>query len=554
VDRGIVIVRAALAALLLAFAGTAKAADAPRTCFASAAAPAWTCDPATLSHRPEWIAASFDLPAGSPAPRTLATRTTRFSTAALTVIGRDGSRASRTLTDRDMTPSGAGWTMVTALPRIAAPVERVEFTVRRPRHVNILGEARLESAAPTPPVPTAFELTMAALCGLLAAPLLFNIAFYRVLRERFLVWHTGAVFFMLAQTLLTTGLINRIAGLSVFWLCTISATTFAAGVACAALFSRDLIEPGRLTALQRRLLGLTAPWLAAVTAFYLIAGGPLRWLSVPVYFLGFAPVLALFAWTMATAWARGSRSVKFQVAAWAPLMLVGAARIASALGASRVPYEFETAQHFAILAEVVVTALAVVDRFMILRGQRDQALFESRLLGEVADRDPLTGLLNRRALEARFAALYADGFRTVAVVDLDRFKDINDRFGHAAGDRVLRAAALALAPDEDTHAIRIGGEEFVLLLRGADAAARAEQRRNAIPLRIAAEVTGLDRVVTASMGLVEQAGRVLADFNALYAHCDRLLYEAKRAGRNRSVNERIHGFVDRRGEDRRVAA
>lgn len=549
--------RAVLAGLLLALAGSTAAAAAPgpsaSPCYASSNDPTWTCDARVLSLRPDWIAAAFEIAPGSPQPRTIATRTTRFSAATLTVIGRDGSRAVRTLSERDMKPSGPGWTMRAELPRIAAPVARVEFAVTGPRHVNALGEAQLESAPIAGRGITGFELTMAALCGLLCAPLLFNLAFYRVLRERFLVWHTGAVLFMLTQTLLTTGLINRIAAIPVFWLCVISAASFAGGVACAALFSRDLIEPGRLSPLQGRLLGLTGPWLTAVTAFYLFAGGPLRWLAVPVYFLGYVPVLGLFAWTMLAAWHRGSRAVKFQIAAWTPLMAVGAARIGSALGASSVPYEFEMAQHFAILTEVVVTALAVVDRFMILRGQRDQALFESRLLGEAADRDSLTGLLNRRALEARFAALYADGFRTVAVIDLDRFKDINDRFGHAAGDRVLCAAALALAPDEDTHAIRIGGEEFVLLLRGPDAAARAEQRRNAIPLRIAAEVTGLDRVVTASMGLVEQAGRVLADFGTLYAHCDRLLYEAKREGRNRGKTERLHGF-ERRGADRRVAA
>ena len=55
------------------------------------------------------------------------------------------------------------------------------------------------------------------------------------------------------------------------------------------------------------------------------------------------------------------------------------------------------------------------------------------------------------------------------------------------------------------------------------------------------------------MGLVEQAaGAVHADFPALYAHCDRLLYEAKRTGRNRTMAERLQNFTDRRGSDRRI--
>ena len=152
-------------------------------------------------------------------------------------------------------------------------------------------------------------------------------------------------------------------------------------------------------------------------------------------------------------------------------------------------------------------------------------------------RDPLTGLYNRRGIEERFDALMREGFHTVALLDIDHFKVINDTMGHGTGDTVLQAVAVALMPDEDTLAARIGGEEFLVLLRGKDAGERAERRRKSIPARIAADVPDLDRLVTASMGMVTCEAPM--PFAELYGQCDRLLYAAKGAGRNCTERESL---------------
>jgi diguanylate cyclase (GGDEF)-like protein len=203
------------------------------------------------------------------------------------------------------------------------------------------------------------------------------------------------------------------------------------------------------------------------------------------------------------------------------------------------------AQHYAMGLEVIITSLGVIDRLIAIRHQRDIAMADLRVFEDRSERDPLTGLLNRRALERRFETLQTDGFHAMAVIDLDKFKSVNDTYGHVTGDKVLRAAAEALEPDPDTLAIRIGGEEFLLLLRGKDAAGRAERRRQAIAARISAQVPGLDRVVTASMGMVEQplGSAMRTDFATLYGHCDRLLYEAKHTGRNRTMREKMQSFA-----------
>jgi diguanylate cyclase (GGDEF)-like protein len=161
-------------------------------------------------------------------------------------------------------------------------------------------------------------------------------------------------------------------------------------------------------------------------------------------------------------------------------------------------------------------------------------------LREQADRDWLTGLHNRRYLArevGRHAAAPGPGPFSLAVLDLDHFKVVNDRFGHPAGDEVLmRVAALLLGEMRGQDVVvRTGGEEFVLLMPQTDANAAAtacERLRAALrdePWgRIAPGMT-----LTASIGVAtaETAG----DLRALTEIADRRLYEAKRAGRDRVV-------------------
>jgi diguanylate cyclase (GGDEF)-like protein len=161
-------------------------------------------------------------------------------------------------------------------------------------------------------------------------------------------------------------------------------------------------------------------------------------------------------------------------------------------------------------------------------------------LREQADRDWLTGLHNRRYLARevdRHAAAPVAGPFSLAVLDLDDFKGINDRFGHQAGDRVLmRVAALLLGELRGQDVVvRSGGEEFVVLMPHTDAGAAAaccERLRTSIRDE-AWDHIGPGMTLTASVG-VATADDASALF-ALVEVADSRLYEAKRSGRDRVV-------------------
>jgi diguanylate cyclase (GGDEF)-like protein len=162
----------------------------------------------------------------------------------------------------------------------------------------------------------------------------------------------------------------------------------------------------------------------------------------------------------------------------------------------------------------------------------------NRKLAELATEDSLTGVANRRALET---GLKREWLRcqdlqmpiAALMIDVDRFKEYNDRHGHLAGDVVLRDVAQRLAECSDPRRellARFGGEEFCLLLPGV---ALAEARQRAESLRLL--FTDNESAVTVSIGV---AARVPADSNgaeALLHVADQMLYEAKRRGRNRVV-------------------
>lgn len=514
----------------------------------------WNCSDSDWSIASYRTILRFDLRGRNDGlPAALVTRLTRFNSMHLTTIAADGRKASRVVDEGDIDFATSDWLMSTPLPQIDGILEAVVIEIDGPRHLGMATDMRLAAPPNEEPTSARTEALLAAICGMMFLPLIFTFAIARVLRQRFILWYAMALLSMLVHTFVTSGLIHHFFELAMHQVNVLSVLSWAGGVVAAAIFIADLIEPEKLDRCHKFALRALAVWVPAWSLFYLYADGPLRPLATPVYYASFVPVLGVFAWAMLTAALRGSRAVRFQIAAWLPIMITGGIRVASSF--TDTPMEMQLGQHISMVLEVLGTTLGVVDRCRILRRQRDSAIAQTRALEEIAERDPLTGLFNRQGIRERFEALHMRGFNTMAVIDLDHFKHINDNHGHAVGDEVLRIVASALMPDDDTLGIRLGGEEFMLLLRGRDALNRAERRRQAISVRIAKEMPGLDRVVTASMGLVERPAKskLRTEFHELYAHCDRLLYEAKRTGRNRSMSEKLQSF-DKRPRQARAAS
>ena len=173
--------------------------------------------------------------------------------------------------------------------------------------------------------------------------------------------------------------------------------------------------------------------------------------------------------------------------------------------------------------------------------------------------DPLTGLYNRRYALPQLAARLADGAgAAVLAMDLDRFKQVNDRFGHAAGDAVLRETAARIATVCGTEAtvVRMGGEEFLAVLPSDDEAAAwrlAESLRRAIQQRpvalpAGAGPRGIDITMSIGIAVKRRGGNALIAARAaggpasgpelaewLLDRADRAMMRAKTTGRNRAI-------------------
>lgn len=190
-----------------------------------------------------------------------------------------------------------------------------------------------------------------------------------------------------------------------------------------------------------------------------------------------------------------------------------------------------------LLVSSMLALTCITVAFLLLATERVR-----RDLHNLASRDPLSGLLNRRGFHELADPLLAlsgrrDGPVALAVIDLDDFRRLNEHGGHALGDHAIARVGARLLSEsraEDVVA-RFGGEEFVVLmpLTDAEGAWRFAER---LRLAVAGELAGLPFApsgLTASIGLV--AARGPAEFPALYRRADEALYRAKAEGKNRVV-------------------
>ena len=240
--------------------------------------------------------------------------------------------------------------------------------------------------------------------------------------------------------------------------------------------------------------------------------------------------------------ARDDLHWRFPLALSLPVLLGAAAFGSRALRALMLPESVQTEMtvHSALN---VGSALSYIVLVLLLHATL-MALVVARLLGQLqnlARRDPLTGLFNRRAMHAvldqhaRQRRRAADTF-SVLMIDVDHFKEVNDRHGHETGDQALThiSRLMTQALRAQDRVARFGGEEFVVLLPASNLAralADAEALRMAVqcsPLLHGA----LSVPLSVSIGVAEWAGPT-EDPARLLVRADDALYRAKRLGRNR---------------------
>jgi len=197
--------------------------------------------------------------------------------------------------------------------------------------------------------------------------------------------------------------------------------------------------------------------------------------------------------------------------------------------------------------EQLQSVISSAREFIASTAELDRIRDSLKAAEERSNTDALTGLANRRSMDAFFrsaqiAAMEGDEPLSILMIDIDHFKKFNDTYGHQVGDQVLRLVAKVLQENvrECDFAARYGGEELIAVLRDTDLAACTEVaeriRRRISEARLTRRTTGQAiSSITVSIGVAQF--RLAESAEAMIERCDRGLYEAKRLGRNRTVTE-----------------
>jgi diguanylate cyclase (GGDEF)-like protein len=275
---------------------------------------------------------------------------------------------------------------------------------------------------------------------------------------------------------------------------------------------------------------LSVAALAGSLSFALLAPWQI-WPLDRFYFLSLGGLLILLPPIMFRAWQMRSRYFWVFVCAWSAPAFSSTLRFLHGLGLIEYNFLLDNGNLIALAVESLLSALLVTARLRELSTERDSALIGEQHARRLASTDPLTGLLNRRAFLD--LAIGRKGRQRLMLIDIDYFKRVNDRLGHAAGDEVLRAVAIAIQDcrSRGCLAVRLGGEEFALLLpRSGISECSPDDVLEAV--RNCPMPQG--EQVTVSVGFADGVVNSEENWKRLYRLADSALYRAKNDGRDRA--------------------
>ena len=202
-----------------------------------------------------------------------------------------------------------------------------------------------------------------------------------------------------------------------------------------------------------------------------------------------------------------------------------------------------------LMVGAALISLALVAYAIVVRKEHLEARFNlsaaNEKLAKVSLQDPLTGAWNRRFLEEHFDEIVArhaacGQASSIGIVDVDKFKELNDTYGHACGDRVLQQLVKTLteALEADEYVVRIGGDEFVLIMKDAGARPRLERALERLKGREGG-FAGLPEMPSVSIGVARVPPGAQIPLREAYLLADKSLYAAKARGRGLLVESTL---------------
>lgn len=458
----------------------------------------------------------------------------RFADAAVWVRYKDGSLLRLAEMDDGGRSRPANWMRSYLIPPRAAPVDDilVRFTgVQHQRGIapNATVMKRSEAAAQDNRILTAF-----AVCGgLLLTLIVYNLLLFAVLRYRFVLAYSATALAAMSAVVVWSGAISLLVPITIGTQISLILLCFSLYAAAVVWFLFDYIGRQGSDPRLRGLLLLSVAGLVGSSLVRLIDPA-WAWRAVDAIYYGSLALCmgSLLACAGVAAW-RGNRSARVYLLIWVLPICGAALRLAWGLRwTDSGGILAELSALFLMAFECLMTALAVGWKIGQVKTERDEAHGRENALRALAEVDPLSGLLNRRAFLER--ACEGDRKMGLVLFDIDHFKTINDRFGHDIGDQVITAFAALLGERLPAGGIagRMGGEEFAVLLPGE----RPEDfAREILAAAERLAWTPDASVMTVSAGVATGTIRNEYEWRRAYIAADAALLEAKRGGRNRVI-------------------
>ncbi len=376
----------------------------------------------------------------------------------------------------------------------------------------------------------------AGFAGLCLAMLVYTLALWRAMRQRFLLAYCAMVVAMATYAFFTTGAAHYlIDGMTGGDRLRITISLLALSASTALIFVRHFFAASVIPVwLVRATYVQAAAMTIFAICFSLVAPNFVRVLDT-IYMLGFVPIPFLMLAYVHTAWQQKDPFLKYFLIAWSAPLLSVLARFLHGVGV--LPYHvlIENSTLIAFAFEALVNSLAVGRRVWLLAQARDSAKNAEAIAKQMADTDPLTGLLNRRAFMRKLLARQSRW--TLILLDIDHFKRVNDSLGHAGGDDAITSIGGVLRKYTPDGAIvaRMGGEEFAI-------AYPSDLPLTPDPDRLLADVRAIvlpeGYRMTASVGIASRAVNDENDWKILYCAADLALYSAKSNGRDCFIRQR----------------